>query len=620
MEIALIGAGPRNLMALERVISWAAKNQWQEHLLIHIFDPFGIAGRVWNPNQNHEFKMNSLAAKITLYTDSSVEINGPIEGGPTLLQWAQQFGIQFINSESFKRSNLLIQEIEQMNQGSYASRALFGVYQQWFYQKQLLRLPSNITVQLHEELITNVQRTEEQHFIVISESAAYDVNAISAALGEGTNQPTSEQRQLSEYAQDNDLTYVPIAYPSEVDLDDIEPRDHVIIRGLGLSFIDYLSELTERRGGQFIRNENGDLSYKRSGDEPTIYASSRKGLPYHARGRDEKLVGELYPKHFLTDRFVNQMIADKTQISGDQFLQLVFSEVEYTYYIRLMEPRLSDDQLIAFKQELRASSKDFKPILDKYSISNDERLDWKILANPLPNVKDTLAFTDFLKKYLQQDIDMAKAGNKTNPFTSAMEKLRELRSNIRKVVSFNLISNDDYIRIFLNYFNALNSFLAVGPPIFRIEQILALIKSSVLTLIGPDMIIETENGHFTTYSKRLNDVRYEANVLIEGRLPSPNASHTRNKLVKNIVSSGLGRPYSLILANGEQYTTGALDVTVDTAELIDKQGIPVSNFFVWGLSTEQRHWLTNGAPIPGVNDVRLRMADKIAELIDGIIE
>ena len=115
-------------------------------------------------------------------------------------------------------------------------------------------------------------------------------------------------------------------------------------------------------------------------------------------------------------------------------------------------------------------------------------------------------------------------------------------------------------------------------------------------------------------------MRYEANVLIEGRLPSPNASHTRNKLVKNIVSSGLGRPYSLILANGDQYTTGALDVTVDTAELIDKQGIPVSNFFVWGLSTEQRHWLTNVAPSPGVNDVRLRMADKIAELIDGIIE
>ena len=184
------------------------------------------------------------------------------------------------------------------------------------------------------------------------------------------------------------------------------------------------------------------------------------------------------------------------------------------------------------------------------------------------------------------------------------------------MVTYRLISADDYVEQVLKHFNSLNSFLAVGQPAFRIEQILALIKSGILTLIGPDMRVETSDDQFMTYSNRLADhQQYFGNVLIEGRLPQPNAANNTNPLVNNLLQQGLARIFTLQLRDGSSYQTGALDVTDDTAELIDQNGNVVPHFFVWGLPTEKRHWLTNGAPIPGVNDVRLRIADRIAAQI-----
>jgi uncharacterized NAD(P)/FAD-binding protein YdhS len=613
MKIALIGAGPRNLMAFERLVYWALDRNLTTAVEIKIFDAFGIGGRVWNPNQNHELKMNSLASKITLFTDDSIQMKGKPHVGPTLFEWATTLGKEFILTHEFERQNLLLNEIENLTKYSYGSRALFGIYQQWFYAHVQKRMPANFQVELHQENVESV-RKEGAQYLLITESAAFQVDAVSAALGESTNEPSTDELQAQKFADEHALKYVPIRYPSEVDVDDIAPSDHVIIRGLGLSFIDYLSELTERRGGSFQRDDHGNLTYTRSGDEPTIYASSRRGLPYHARGLDQKQVGETYPRHFLSDQYVNQLVLKNQKISGDEFLRRIRLDVEFTYYTSLVEVTYPHVDLATFEADLLAHPNGFKKILDKYNIGANYLVDWEQWTNPIPNnVTDTASFTDFLKSYLQQDIDIANEGNKRSPFTSAIEKLRELRSNIRKVVTYKLISDADYVKYVLKQFNPMNNFLAVGPPAFRIEQILALVKSGILTLTGPGMVVENEDDHFMTYSSVLKDqTRYEGNVLIEGRLPQPNAKTTQNPLIKSLLANKMARIYSLQLSDGTLRRTGAIDTTTETGELVSADGNVVPNFYMWGLPTEQRHWLTNGAPIPGVNDVRLRMADMIA--------
>lgn len=613
MKIALIGAGPRNLMALERLVYWALDRRWTAEVRILIFDRFGIGGRVWNPNQNHELKMNSLASKITLFTDDSIQMEGRPHVGPTLYEWAIKIGTDFIKKNNFDHEKLLLDEIQHLTKYSYGSRALFGIYQQWFFAHVQKRMPSNFSIEVHREAVNNVQPDKDQ-YVLITDEAAFQVDAISASLGEGTDEPNKKEINIKKFASEHHLKYVPIRYPAEVDVDDIASTDNVIIRGLGLSFIDYLSELTERRGGTFKRNEHGNLTYTRSGDEPTIYASSRRGLPYHARGLDQKQVGETYPQYFLSDTYVNRLVLSDQKITGKEFLRRIMLDVEVAYYVSLVKLNYSATDVTTFENDLVNNPDNFKKILDKYGIKQSERVDWAKWANPIPgNITDTSLFIKFVKQYLQNDIDLANEGNKTAPFTSAMEKLRELRSNIRKIITYELISDDDYVKYILKQFNPMNNFLAVGPPAFRVEQMLALIKAGVLTLTGPGMVVEEVDDHFVTYSSVLSDkTRYSGNVLIEGRLPQPNANTTRNPLIKNLLANKMARVYSLHLSDGSVMRTGALDVTTETAELLDADGNVVPQFFMWGLSTENRHWLTNGAPIPGVNDVRLRMADMIA--------
>ncbi len=47
MHITLIGAGPRGLMLLGRLISWQRTRYPQRQLTVFLVDPYPIGGRVW---------------------------------------------------------------------------------------------------------------------------------------------------------------------------------------------------------------------------------------------------------------------------------------------------------------------------------------------------------------------------------------------------------------------------------------------------------------------------------------------------------------------------------------------------------------------------------------------
>lgn len=53
MNIALVGAGPRNLTLVERLMAHAKKTT--DPVDITLYDPFPIGGRVWNPDQDPTF-------------------------------------------------------------------------------------------------------------------------------------------------------------------------------------------------------------------------------------------------------------------------------------------------------------------------------------------------------------------------------------------------------------------------------------------------------------------------------------------------------------------------------------------------------------------------------------
>lgn len=76
MEIGLIGAGPRGLVVAERLIERQREQQKFEQLMITLIDPFGIGGRVWQPNQSPDLIMNTNPSQISMFTDETNEIEG----------------------------------------------------------------------------------------------------------------------------------------------------------------------------------------------------------------------------------------------------------------------------------------------------------------------------------------------------------------------------------------------------------------------------------------------------------------------------------------------------------------------------------------------------------------
>lgn len=89
-NIGIVGAGPRGLAVLERICNSAAASGAPDlPLTVHLVDPQGPGGAVWRTRQPTQLLMNTVASQVTVFTDASVEIRGPIVPGPSLYEWAK---------------------------------------------------------------------------------------------------------------------------------------------------------------------------------------------------------------------------------------------------------------------------------------------------------------------------------------------------------------------------------------------------------------------------------------------------------------------------------------------------------------------------------------------------
>lgn len=87
-EVCIVGAGPRGLSALERLCANERALRSHVDVTIHVVDPhLPGAGGVWRTDQARHLLTNTVAAQITVFTDGSSRIAGPVETGPSLYEW-----------------------------------------------------------------------------------------------------------------------------------------------------------------------------------------------------------------------------------------------------------------------------------------------------------------------------------------------------------------------------------------------------------------------------------------------------------------------------------------------------------------------------------------------------
>lgn len=616
MQIVLIGAGPRNLVLTERLIAYAQHTGIATH--IQLIDPYPIGGHVWQTNQNPLFLANTIVSQLTLFTDATIQKTYPGLTGPNLYDWASQEATDYLRKHHFEHQDAFLNEISRLTPNNYTSRALFGVYAQWFFEK-LQRVsqttPAKITV--HQTTVTQLSsRPTEGYELTLADGQLLEADQVVLTPGHLAAKPTELETQFAALAKNKaDRHYLPPMHPSDAPLASIPANEDVLIRGLGLSFFDYMVALTVGRGGHFTRDANHTLIYQPSGLEPHLIAGSRRGLPPHARGINQKQNTQRYQPHFLTpDRMQAIAQAHQGYVPYDDFIHLVQQELSYKYYRNVLND-LSQTFPFAsasFVAALKISA-DLEATAKSYAFPAAELMDWQKILKPNQDVRANQSYIHFLINYLNWDIQDAKLGNLSAPYAGAFDILRDLRNQIRQYLADGYFTPEDYQR-FLTDFSPLNNFIAVGPPLLRMEQMEALMQAGILTITGPQVQAGlTEQNDFMV--EDLYHHQWSAPNLIEARLPNQSLSQTEDKLLMQLTASGL---ISAATVKAPGYSPLPLTAAYNdrtTLQALTASGEPIQGLYIWGIPTEGWNWFTTSAPRPDADDKALNDAEHIAHHI-----
>ncbi len=623
LRLAILGMGPRGLSVLERLCANIPELSHTQKVEIHVVDPHPPGpGSVWRTDQSRHLLMNTVSSQVTLFVDPSVSCEGRRVPGPSLYEWANALGQ---TDEPGVYEDGLVEEARKLLPDSYPTRAFYGHYLKWVFRYLVNNLPANASIHVHSTRAITLDDAQDgsQRLRLEDGTELQQVDVVILALGHTPVSLTDEERRLRDWANENGLVYITPSNPADVDLSRISGGEPVILRGLGLNFFDYMAEFSIGRGGRFVRREDGKLSYQASGREPKMYAGSRRGVPYHARAENQKgpygrHVPRLVPLSWI-ESLRKRVKAGESISFRDEIWPVLSKEVQTVYYTALIRAQSGDPAAEEFQKRyltLPLDSEQERLLLSEYGVSLDKRWSWERLACPHGDraFSSQEEFRAWMLEYLRQDVAEASLGNISGPLKSALDSMRDLRNEVRLLVDHGGISGASYRDDLNHWYTPLNAFLSIGPPVARIEQMVALMEAGILEVVGPHMGVEmlTAPARFRTSSPMVGTEGFEAKALIEARLPEIDLRRTTDPLLSYLLKSGQCSPYRIVNADGSSYETGGLAVTERPYRLLDARGGAHQRRFAFGVPTEGVHWVTAAGIRPGVNSVTLADSDAIA--------
>ncbi len=605
--IAVVGAGPRGTGVLERICASVPELAPRARLTVHVVDPAPPgAGAVWRTDQPAGLLMNTVASQVTVFTDASVECAGPVRPGPSLHEWAGGT----------------------VGPDDYPTRACYGRYLAWAFARTVRTAPENVVVLTHRARAVRLtedpaeERPPLQALTLDTGRTLRGLSAVVLAQGHLPAVATGEEARLSAYAARHGLRHVPPANPADVDLGGVSPGEAVLLRGLGLNFFDHLALLTTGRGGSFAPR-GGGLVYRPSGREPRLYAGSRRGVPYQARGDNQKGTCARHTPLLLTPEVIDGFRKRAASGAAPDFLAevwpLVAAEVEAVHYATLLAgrglpvARFHDRFLPA---ALARDPRGVREVLAGFGIGPADRWDWAAVARPYGGrrFEGPADFRAWLLAHLRRDAERARGGNVRDPVKAALDVLRDLRNELRQIVDHGGLTGASHREHLDGWYTPLNAFLSIGPPRRRIEETAALIEAGVLEVLGPGLEVTTGapggGPGFGARSAVVPGSAVSVTTVVEARLPAPDVRRTGDALLAGLLRTGQCRAHRV-----GGHVTGGLDVTPSPYRLVDARGRAHPRRFAVGVPTEGVRWVTAAGARPGVNSVTLADADAVARAV-----
>ncbi|WP_030624605.1 FAD/NAD(P)-binding protein [Streptomyces sclerotialus] len=596
-SLVIVGAGPRGTGLLERIAANAAELYAGRPLDIHLVDPHPPGGgRVWRHDQSPLLWMNSTAEDVTLFTDDSVEMAGPVRTGPTLAAWARQVrdGTLTVAPEPAAAAGAL-------GPRDFAGRRLQGGYLGWVYERTVQALPPGVTVHEHRHRAVRVAgpRDGRQQVWLERRPTPLVADLVVLTLGHLGSEPPPEQRALASFAATHGLTYLPPDFTADSDLSGLRAGEPVLVRGMGLAFVDLMVLLTEGRGGRYRTRPDGQLTYQPSGEEPVLHVGSRRGVPYHSK-IGYGWTGERPPlPRFFGPAETDALLALP---GGPDFTRdirpLITKELGFAHYHRLFtaHPERTAVHWTDFEEKYAAAdpgSAALQALVTASVPDPADRLDLEALDRPLAGVRfgSEAALQDGLRAYIQADLDR-RHDPAYSPDQAVFLALLSVYGQLTRVGDVG------------PWWHGFFSYLASGPPGPRLRQLLALSRAGIVRFLGADVTVTADGttGLFRACSASLPGTEVTARALVEARLPGPSVAHSRDALLRGLY------------ADGAAATPGGL-LRVDAADgrVLDRAGRAHPRRFALGPHTDAR---SSGAfTRPGTNAPSFRQNDATARTL-----
>ncbi|MFE3827570.1 FAD/NAD(P)-binding protein [Streptomyces sp. NPDC059092] len=595
-SVVVVGAGPRGTGFLERIAANAPSLYGGLPLDIHLVDPFPPgAGRIWRRDQSPLLWMNSMAEDVTMFTDDSVVLEGPVRPGPALDAWARDItagrtrlavappaDAAVSPSEDGGGRAGLLAEIAALTGQSFPSRRVQSAYLSWVYERTVAALPPGVRVHLHptHALRVSGERGGRQRVLLAGRAAPLEADLVVLTLGHLDAEPDPEQVELAGFARRHGLLHLPPDFTADSDLSALPAGEPVLVRGFGLAFVDLMVLLTEGRGGHYTGGDapSDELVYHPSGREPVLHVGSRRGVPYHSK-IGYGLAGDRPPlPRFLGPAQIDALLArtERPDYARD-IRPLVEKELGFAHYHRLFtaHPGRTLVGWADFEEKYAAAdpgSPELDALVGAAVPDPADRLDLAALDRPLDGARfasyDTLQ--GGLRTYITGDL-----ARRHDPAHSAdLGVFLGLLSVYGQLVRLGDLGDPG------GRWHGFFSHLASGPPGPRLRQLLALSRAGVVRFLGAGTTVEADErqGLFRAGSASVPGEYVEARALVEARLPDPSPERTLSPLLRALYDEG-----AAAISPG-----GLVRVDPGDGRLVERDGRPHPRRFSLGPYTTAR--------------------------------
>ncbi|MFD8493949.1 FAD/NAD(P)-binding protein [Amycolatopsis sp. NPDC059657] len=610
-ELAIVGAGPRGICVLER-LSANAPELLGDRLVVHLIDPFPPGpGRVWRYDQSPLLRMNSMPEDVTMFTDESVEMSGPVRNGPSLAEWAKKVRTGKLDVSI---PDDLQDELRTLKSTSFPTRRLQSAYLDWVYRHILNTLPEGVEVVEHRTHAVNVT----ENVVWLKDSAEpLRVDAVLMTVGHLDALPDERELELADYAVRNDLAYYPAGYTADVDYAGVPAGEPVLVRGFGLAFVDLMLLLTEGRGGRFEEQPSGGLRYHPSGREPVLHVGSRRGVPYHAK-TGYRLLGKPLKLPRFFDSYTFDKLPERLDFKRDVWPHMA-KEIAWGYYSELFtghpdRVRLDFAVFADTFADTEWDSPEMRALIEKSVPALEDRLDLEQLDRPLAGLRFATGeeFGKHVREYVEHDLSR-RADSEFSADLGAFMALLSVYHQLPALVGTGRITARSQVSEMDGWWHGFFSYYASGPPPRRLEELIALHQAGLVSFAGAEMRITAADGVFVGSSESFpGEVR--ARTLIEARLPEPSVSRASDVLLRTLRDAGdLVEESVLDAATGEREASGRIHTRVGDSRLLNASGDAHPRLFAVGPHTSARS--AAAFTRPRTNALPFRQNDAVAREI-----